>query len=132
MPISPPDDYWSYARSHVSGRLGLTDLIRMSLILAVMLISGTIIIAIFASGTITAALTDLFRATRQVAEGQFDIRVNVKSNDEIGSLANSFNAMAKEVSDNHPLYVDKFLPDAVEFDAIPGVPAGRRRSASHG
>jgi carbamoyl-phosphate synthase large subunit len=34
-------------------------------------------------------------------------------------------ALAKEVSDNHPLYLDKFLPDAVEFD-IDGICDGER------
>ncbi len=34
-------------------------------------------------------------------------------------------AMAKEVSENHPLYIDRFLPDAVEFD-IDGICDGQR------
>ncbi len=74
------------------------DLIRMSLILAVLLISGVVIVGIVASKSLTSALTELFNATRKVAEGHFEIRVEVKSTDEIGSLANSFNAMAGEVS----------------------------------
>ena len=73
-------------------------LIRKSLVFFVLLICVTTIVSLFASGTLTSALTDLFAATRQVAEGHFDIRVAVKTSDEIGSLADSFNAMAGEVS----------------------------------
>lgn len=73
-------------------------LIKKSLVFFLFLISATVIISLFASSTMTAALTDLFQATKKVGEGHFDIRVNVKSSDEIGSLAESFNAMAGEVS----------------------------------
>lgn len=73
-------------------------LIRRSLLFFGVLISFSVIVSLLASGRLTATLTDLFTATNKVAEGQFDIRVNVKSNDEVGSLATSFNAMAAEVS----------------------------------
>lgn len=73
-------------------------LIRRSLVFFVLLISVSTIVSLVASGTLTSALTDLFGATKRVAEGQFDIQVEVKSSDEIGSLADSFNAMATEVS----------------------------------
>lgn len=62
------------------------------------LICGTIIISLVASSSLTGSLSDLFAATRRVAEGDFDIRVRVNSSDEVGSLADSFNAMAEEVS----------------------------------
>lgn len=73
-------------------------LIAKSLNFFVFLIALTTIISLFASSTVTSALTDLFVATKNVAEGKFDIRVKVNSSDEVGSLADSFNAMAAEVS----------------------------------
>jgi phosphoserine phosphatase RsbU/P len=73
-------------------------LLRKSLIFFMLLLSGTTIVSLFASGTLTQSLTSLFEATKKVAEGHFEIRVKVKSNDEVGSLAQSFNAMAEEVS----------------------------------
>lgn len=73
-------------------------LLRKSMVFFLLLISGTVMVSLVASGTLTSALTDLFQATKKVAEGKFDIRVNVKSKDEFGSLATSFNAMASEVS----------------------------------
>lgn len=79
--------------------LGAVDiLIRKSLIFFGILISVTAIISLLASSTLTGSLTDLFQATKKVSEGDFNIRVNVKSNDEIGALADNFNLMAAEVS----------------------------------
>ncbi|GIL18664.1 MAG: hypothetical protein BroJett040_24150 [Oligoflexia bacterium] len=76
----------------------VTLLIRRSVIFMGLLLGVTVILSLFASGNLTSALSDLFLATKKVAEGHFDIRVNVKSSDEVGSLADSFNAMAEEVS----------------------------------
>ncbi len=73
-------------------------LIRKSLIFFVILISLTAIVSLIASGTITRALSSLFDATQKVAEGKFDIRVNVTSSDEVGALADNFNIMAAEVA----------------------------------
>lgn len=73
-------------------------LIRRSIVFFVLLISASTIVSLIASGSLTSALTDLFGATKRVAEGDFDIKVQVRSSDEIGSLADSFNAMASEVS----------------------------------
>jgi sigma-B regulation protein RsbU (phosphoserine phosphatase) len=74
------------------------SLLKRSLVFFLLLISVSTIVSLFASGSLTSALTELFAATKKVSEGQFDIRVKIRSNDEIGSLADSFNAMAKEVS----------------------------------
>lgn len=73
-------------------------LLRRSLIFFVILICVTAIISLVASGTITQALSALFSATQKVSQGDFAIRVDVKSNDEVGVLAENFNIMAAEVS----------------------------------
>lgn len=73
-------------------------LIRKSLIFFAILICVTVVVSLLAASNLTSALTDLYQATLKVAEGRFDIRVNIPSRDEVGSLADSFNAMAAEVS----------------------------------
>ena len=78
--------------------VAVKDLIRQSILFFVVLISATTIVSLFAAGSLTSSLTDLLRGTRRIAEGSFDIRVDVKSSDEVGTLATSFNAMAAEVS----------------------------------
>jgi sigma-B regulation protein RsbU (phosphoserine phosphatase) len=73
-------------------------LIRKSLIFFGILLALTVIISLFASNGLTDSLTQLFKATKKVAEGDFNIQVHVNSSDEVGELAANFNLMAAEVS----------------------------------
>lgn len=73
-------------------------LIRKSLIFFGMLLAATAIISLVASNSLTQALTSLFNATKKVSQGNFDIRVDVTSADEIGALTENFNLMAEEVA----------------------------------
>src|SRR5690606_10878260 len=57
-----------------------------------------IIIGVFASNTLTSAIRNLAEATSKVMDGDFSVRVEPKSGDEIGALAQSFNKMTEEVS----------------------------------
>ncbi|HKN19711.1 MAG TPA: ATP-binding protein [Dissulfurispiraceae bacterium] len=52
------------------------------------------------SGGITTPIQNLALATEQVAAGNLDIRVTAKSEDEIGLLITSFNAMVKQLKDS--------------------------------
>jgi phosphoserine phosphatase RsbU/P len=73
-------------------------LILKSVTFFIALISFTVIISLFASIQLTSSLRDLYEATRRIAKGEFDIKVESKSNDEVGGLADGFNIMASEVS----------------------------------
>ncbi|MFN7453718.1 MAG: SpoIIE family protein phosphatase [Pseudobdellovibrionaceae bacterium] len=73
-------------------------LIQRSVIFFVLLIAATTIVSLIASANLTATLSGLSRAAQKVAEGVFDIQVSVKSKDEVGVLARSFNQMAGEIS----------------------------------
>lgn len=72
-------------------------LITKSLLFAGLLLSFALLISIFSSQTITQALQNLTLATQRISQGDFTSRVNITTKDEIGSLANSFNLMSKEV-----------------------------------
>ncbi len=76
----------------------LDVLLRKSFIFFILLISLTVMVSLLASSQLTKSLTTLFEATKKVALGQFNFQVNIKSNDEIGTLADNFNLMASEVS----------------------------------
>lgn len=69
-----------------------------SILFALLLISLSIFISLIASGRLTAAISDLFEATKKIADGNFNIRVSVNANDEVGALAASFNSMAEQIS----------------------------------
>lgn len=73
-------------------------LLRKSLLFFGLLIFITLLVSILSAKTLTQALSDLFAATRRVAEGDFSFRLRIQSNDEVGSLAESFNLMSEEVS----------------------------------
>nr|WP_255807304.1 HAMP domain-containing sensor histidine kinase [Cohnella mopanensis] len=70
------------------------SIIRTTLILVLLI--GSLII-LLAARYLVRPLQLLTKATRQMAKGIFDIQVRIKSKDEIGQLANSFNLMAHEL-----------------------------------
>lgn len=49
------------------------------------------------SAVLTAPIRNLSRSTRQIAGGNYSVRANVHSNDEIGILASQFNRMTEEL-----------------------------------
>lgn len=73
-------------------------LIQRSVIFFGFLICLTVIVSLLAAGRLTSALTDLLEATKKVSEGEFNVNVEAKSNDEIADLSTNFNLMAKEIS----------------------------------
>ncbi|MCX7635315.1 MAG: ATP-binding protein, partial [Syntrophales bacterium] len=52
---------------------------------------------IFMAKGITVPIQDLADATRKIAQGDLDHQINIKAEDEIGILVDSFNAMTKEL-----------------------------------
>lgn len=66
----------------------LTDMIVLAI--------SSIAIAIF-SRFLTTPIEELNNATKKISSGMFSERVKVKTNDEIGELADSFNIMAEKI-----------------------------------
>lgn len=58
---------------------------------------GTVII-LFAVRSIVRPLKKISQAARKVANGNFDVQLNLKNHDEIGTLAQDFNVMVKEIN----------------------------------
>jgi len=78
-------------------REDLKDLrIRGSGIGAAALLAGLLVSAYFAR-RFAGPVRDLSEATKAIGEGRLDTRVPVRSNDELGQLAKSFNHMAEEL-----------------------------------
>jgi signal transduction histidine kinase len=67
-------------------------------ILLVVFIIGSVLILI-ASRYLVRPLQAMTSATKKLAQGNFDIHLKVKQKDELGTLADSFNLMAKELSE---------------------------------
>ncbi len=81
-------------------------MISKSILFFLALLAGTMTISVFASAQLTSTLRELFEATQQMARGDFGIKIQIRSSDEVGGLAKSFNWMAGEVS--------RLLLDSVE------------------
>ena len=58
-----------------------------------------ILIGVFVAGFVTKAIKSIEQKMKLVAAGDFTVTMDVKSNDEIGSLSKSFNIMIAEVKD---------------------------------
>lgn len=71
------------------------DIVFLSLIICVFLFS----ISHFISRTITNPIIKLKKASQKIGEGDLDVKVTPKSNDEIGLLTEAFNAMVEQLKD---------------------------------
>lgn len=88
-------------------RVGLTDArlrqtiesLTVQLLLIIVLVSTLgVLFATFLTFILTRPIRELVDATRQVAQGDFSPRVPRWANDEIGDLAEAFNAMTAELA----------------------------------
>lgn len=85
--IMVPDSY--YASKHIMWIIWLS-------IVCAMIISG-LIINYFAKRLVVKPLGEINNAAKRLTQGQVNERVEVRSNDEIGQLAESFNIMAESL-----------------------------------
>jgi signal transduction histidine kinase len=84
--------------SDASMRAALSNL-TAQILLTIMLVSAIgILVAIFLTWILTRPILSLARATQEVAKGNFSPRVKRWANDEIGDLADAFNAMTEELA----------------------------------
>ncbi len=60
---------------------------------------AALITGIVLTRTITAAVDDLYEATRHVRQGDFRHRIHVRQRDQLGALAESFNAMTGSLAE---------------------------------
>lgn len=105
-------DSYYYSKHHsqdtqftLVSRIPMTDFLEKSqLILKISLVSGGVSILLSAmlifllSQRLLRPLRELVTAMRAMREGKFDTRIDPRSNDELGFIADSFNLMATNVS----------------------------------
>ncbi|MEQ8174695.1 MAG: ATP-binding protein [Syntrophomonadaceae bacterium] len=61
---------------------------------------GALILSLFLARRFSTPLKDVTRAVEQIAQGNFNQKVTVQVDDELGSLVNSFNDMAQRLQTN--------------------------------
>ncbi len=68
--------------------------------IAVILMIGVSVVTYFISKRLSEPITKLSEAANKIAQGNFDVRTNIKSNDEIEQLSLSFDSMAKNLQES--------------------------------
>jgi methyl-accepting chemotaxis protein len=73
------------------------NLVRILTVFDIAIILIMLLLSNFLIGKISKPIHKLIAATKKMAQGDCDVRVEVKSEDEIGALTKSFNTMAENV-----------------------------------
>ncbi|RKX27448.1 MAG: hypothetical protein DRP45_01015 [Candidatus Zixiibacteriota bacterium] len=68
-----------------------------AILLTLMVVVTTIIVVVFTVKAVTKSLTELVKATDHISRGDFDTRVKIDQQDEIGHLARTVNRMAESL-----------------------------------
>ena len=89
------------ARSSISGFAESTLKTTMAAILWVA--AAALITVFFVTDKVVSPLKQMSEAARSFSQGKFDVRVEVKGNDEIAELATAFNNMASSLEKNEEL-----------------------------
>ena len=99
-------------------------LLIVGLVVALTGIAGTALLA----RNVTAPVAKLLEGTRQVAAGNFDYRLDVKANDEIGELAESFNVMMQGLREREDMekFVSQSTVDMIQSSSSRKVSAGEK------
>lgn len=84
--------------------------------------------ALFAR-TVTAPIARLVEGTKEVAAGNFDFQLDVRSRDEIGDLAASFNGMTQGLRERADMqkFVSQSTVDAIRAHTASGGSTGERK-----
>jgi NtrC-family two-component system sensor histidine kinase KinB len=74
--------------------------------------------SIILSNLLVRPVRQMKEATQQISEGNYDIDFSVSSSDELGGLANEFNAMVKRLREYRALNISQIMAEKRKSDAI--------------
>ena len=76
-------------------------------LITLLLIFTTTWVALFLSKQVTVPIQALAEATREISRGNFDHRISVQAQDELGTLVRSFNRMTEQLGQGR-LQINEF------------------------
>ena len=82
------------------------DLIPQFAIAGGIALTASAVVAVLISRSISQPLARITRAAQEMARGHYDQELDLRSEDEVGRLAQAFNAMARQVSRSHQMMRD--------------------------
>jgi two-component system nitrogen regulation sensor histidine kinase NtrY len=95
--IESETDNYQQQRTHI--RLYKNQILLALLLITVLLLFSTTWVALFLSKQVTVPIQALAEATQEIAHGNFDHRVTVQAQDELGTLVSSFNDMTAQLGE---------------------------------
>ena len=93
--------------------IGWRNWVSQLLVVFLLILSGFIVLTLYASGMITKPLSDLTEAARQVDKGNYDYMIEYNGNDEIGVLTRTFRNLISHLK----VYISN-LNDLAYADAL--------------
>ena len=75
------------------------EIILALLLITLLLLFTTTWVALFLSKQVTVPIQALAEATREISRGNFEHRIDVQAQDELGTLARSFNRMTEQLGE---------------------------------
>ncbi|WP_291328089.1 SpoIIE family protein phosphatase [Desulfovibrio sp. UCD-KL4C] len=97
----------------------ITRQIKNATIIAFSIISTLGIIAYFASQNLSSPIRKISEAVTKVGQGDWDARAEVRSHDELGDLANSFNQMVPQLRERSSILQALSLADEAQQNLLP-------------
>lgn len=105
------------AESYVNQQIALS--ITISAALTIIVVVAAVLLAIYRSRTVTRPLTLLAEAVNQLAEGNFDAKVDIHSGDEMEDLGHIFNGMGSRLKERQQMKQSLLLAKEIQQHLLP-------------
>jgi nitrogen fixation/metabolism regulation signal transduction histidine kinase len=89
----------TYAQQHQDLRAYKNEILGALMLMTLVLLFTTTWVALFLSKQVTVPIQGLAEATREISRGNFDHRIEVEAQDELGTLVRSFNRMTEQLGE---------------------------------
>ena len=89
----------TYAQQKQNLRLYKREIVVALALITLLLLFTTTWVALFLSKQVTVPIQSLAEATREIAHGNFDHRIEIQAQDELGTLVRSFNRMTVQLGE---------------------------------
>ena len=89
----------TYAQQKQSLRAYKREILLALMLITLLLLFTTTWVALFLSKQVTVPIQSLAEATREISRGNFDHRIEVQAQDELGTLVRSFNRMTEQLGE---------------------------------
>jgi len=97
--VQPASDKYSivYGVTYVNMDERIVDMVTRIIATAILGLALGVVLAFFMSTRVTKPVRKLVSGAEEIAKGNFEYQVDIKSRDELGFLGESFNKMAKDL-----------------------------------